>query len=386
MKVQDVLATATLADLKAQHGVNSRTSARDPSVFTLNYDQIDAREDDVVAQECRGLVLRRVSGAVDDTVIGATEVLARPMHRFFNMGAGACAPVDFDHPETRFYEKLDGTCCIMWHDPRSEDWHVATRSVPDADVPLDGHGLTFRGLFEQAVEESYGVSFGGFVAEHDPACTWVFELTAPENQIVVSYPRRDVTLLAVRETATGVERDPHAVSPVAPACPHYRVGSVPEMLEMIASKDPAQHEGLVVCDPAFNRCKVKHPGYIALNKIRDAVAKTPRAIMEVLLLGKLDDVAHLIPPHVQPKVERLRLGLGLYLAETDDAFKRLYSEDRKTFAVATQREGAWLAALMQRWSGKCDDARGYIESQRKAGTWGDTFLDHLVTESERRAA
>jgi hypothetical protein len=94
--------------------------------------------------------------------------MALPMGRFFNYGQGAAAAVDLDSTETRFCEKLDGTLCIMYWDRHLGVWSVATRSVPDADLPMDGFGnQTFADLFWKAFKAS-----GGMISQLDYAKGW----------------------------------------------------------------------------------------------------------------------------------------------------------------------------------------------------------------------
>lgn len=110
--VQDYLLTHTFAELRAEHGVKFRPSACGRKV-SMNYDMIEAHDSNKIAQECRGLVLAKVDNSVfvgESEIIGETKVLARPFHRFFNLGQDAAAKIDFNDPETRFYEKLDGCC------------------------------------------------------------------------------------------------------------------------------------------------------------------------------------------------------------------------------------------------------------------------------------
>lgn len=71
------------------------------------------------------------------------------------------------------------------------------------------------------------------------------------------------------------------------------------MLNFVSCRDPFKYEGIVVCDKNFNRVKVKNANYVALNKIRDKVANSPRAILEIILNGKEDDVYPLLLFHVQ---------------------------------------------------------------------------------------
>lgn len=386
LNVQTYLLTHTLTELAEEHGVYARFSVKNPHKFTLNYDQLEAKDADPISQECRGLILRTNKVFNDpslahpelQTVIGDTRVLALPMRRFFNYGQGSAATVDFDHPDTRFCEKLDGTLCILYWDRDLMEWCVGTRSVPDADLPMDGFGnQTFSDLFWKAFNAS-----GGDISALDYARglhTFCFELCTPDNQIVVRYSDYKVYLLAAREIATGDEMLPETWAEqihVSPA-PTYRFGNTAEMLDFVSSRNPSAHEGIVVCDPNFNRVKVKNAGYLALNKIKDSVAKSPRAVLEIILLGTEDDVLPLVGQNIQDFIAVTKANLQKFLKDMDEEYARLYSPDRKTFALAVQAGSGNMGPHMARWGGRCSSTHGWILSMKKDGAWSDGFLDSL---------
>ncbi len=377
--VQTFLLTHGLGDLRAYHGVKHRWSATRPGVLTLNYDQIEVVDSDPLSQECRGLVLRCATATSDtppDAPIGDTTIVARPFARFFNHGQGACAPVDFD--DAVFYEKLDGTLCIVHHD--AGEWHVATRGVPDADVPIDGSALTFRGLFERALASDGHTweTLDAALALHRDH-TLLFELTAPENQIVVAYDEPRITLLGVRHNEHGFELPVDHFVDAFTICPAHPL-TLATMVDWCAERDPSKHEGVVVCDRSFRRCKVKSPAYLALSKVRDSVGKSPRAMLELILAGKDDDARPLLPAYLHTRIDAMKAGLAAEVRRIDVSFATLFVPDRKAFALAIQaseRPGD-MAAHMARWGGKADDATSWLASQRKGGTWSDSFLDTLL--------
>ncbi len=59
--VQKYLETHSFANLAAEHGVYASFS-KSGHKFSLNYDQIEAKESDPLAQECRGLILSALDG------------------------------------------------------------------------------------------------------------------------------------------------------------------------------------------------------------------------------------------------------------------------------------------------------------------------------------
>lgn len=383
LNVQTYLLTHSLGELASDHGVYARFSTKNPNKFTLNYDQLEARDNDPISQECRGLVLRAENplGNPQTAPVGETRVMAFPMRRFFNYGQGAAAEVDFSDPRCRFLSKEDGTLCIMYWDRDIMSWCVGTRSVPDADLPMDGFGeQTFADLFWKAFKASGGdLSSLGYAKGNYTFC---FELCTPDNQIVVKYPDYKVFLLAVRGLELGFSEDMPDVWAEqirVPVVPSYRFGSTEEMLDFVQKLNGTQNEGIVVCDTKFNRVKVKNAGYLALSKVKDSVTKSPRSIMEVILHGQEDDVLPLCSQHVQDFILNTKEGLRKALLALDEEFSREYVSDRKAFALAIQAGSGEMGPQMARWSGKCGSAREWINVNKKEGGWPASFLDKLLS-------
>lgn len=395
--VQEFLETHSLTQLREERGVKHRWSTKRPGVLTLNYDQLEVTDTDPLSQECRGLVLRSAHGesVIDDCVagppalarldamvgglidtpLGPTEILALPFTRFFNHGTGPCAEVALDR--ARFYEKLDGTFCIVHHD-RGE-WHVGTRGVPDADVPIEGGTETFRGLFERALREC-GESLGlaTTLGEGlDPNHTYMFELTAPENQIVVRYEERSVSLLGIRDRRSGAELPPETMADRYLICPYHPVDET-VLASWVHERDPMKHEGLVVCDYAFRRAKVKSAAYLAIARATDGVGRSDRRMLDVVLRGDEEKIRPALAPYLVEKLDRTKAAFAAFCERTDADYERLHHPDRKTFALAIQAEKAWMPALMARWSGKVPDTRAFIQSAKREGTWPDPFLDTVL--------
>jgi hypothetical protein len=67
--------------------------------------------------------------------------------------------------------------------------------------------------------------------------------------------------------------------------------------------DPLDQEGYVIVDAAFNRIKVKHPGYVALHHLRDNL--TPKGIMDVVRKGETGEVLASFPEW-QDEFDRVR--------------------------------------------------------------------------------
>jgi len=406
--VQEFLKTKTLAALEQEHGVKGRIE-RGYKV-SLNYDQILAKESDKLAQQCRGLVLRTRLGdppIVEDKALGETVVLARPFDRFFNHGQEAAATVDLEHPETAVFEKLDGTLCIVYHDDLQGDWHVATRAVSEANLPVNGWDqFTFRTLFEKALSESLGAKFKEWTGDLDRSHTYMFELCTPMNQVVVAHEDYSVTLIGCRETQTGREFWPHEIAPQikVPHVDRHRFGNVEEMLEFVRQRDPRKFEGIVACQEAepgfFRRIKIKNAQYLAFSRLKDAIS-SPRNVMMLILGENLDDAFVVMPEEIKERALNMQEGIRRMFFDYKRDYQRLYDsvcasvpdephgskEHRKAFALAAKSSGIWFEPAMLQYSGKCRDAHHFVWQKRDDnGSYPPSFLDYLIDQAEKKVA
>jgi hypothetical protein len=327
--VVDYLRERDVASLQAL-GIYARWSERNPRKLSLNYDQIEAVNGNRIVEHCRGLVLRQVAGEPGGS--GEYEVLAWPLRRFYNLGS-PFIPADFGWESARYEEKLDGTCCIVYWDPDLEDWCVATRSVPDADVPRED-GTTFADLFWRV--------FQGAPRALSRTHTHVFELTGPGNQIVVPYDEWAITCLAVVDRASGVETG-HSEVRTFPL-------SSPEAAQGWANEQPGtQTEGLVVKDRRGNRCKIKSVQYLALGKVMTR-AGSDVGLVEIALSGTADDVRGFLPGPRRARLDSFVAIIGAWAQTVDAQVGRLLSmRDRKAVALAVQADpglSPWMGTVM----------------------------------------
>jgi hypothetical protein len=399
--VQKYLETHSFGDLAREHGVYASFS-KSGHKFSLNYDQIEAKESNPLAQECRGLVLALEDGRPifadmtsgkpnrDNMIPCSTTILAYPMNRFFNHGQGSAANIDWSDPNLAILEKLDGTLCIVYYDPFTYKWCVATRSVPEADLFMDNGVFTFRTLFEKACQDTLGYAFEQLTEKLDARFTYCFELTTPYNRIVVNYPHNRITLLAARNLDTLQEVNPRELQLDVPVVEAHTYTTVSELLDWVSSLNPMEHEGVVVRDANFNRIKVKNAAYVAYNKVRDALGTSERNCMELILAEKDDDVIPMLPEEIVKNLLKIKSGLQVALKLYDDHYVAVKAEadsvnlgDKKTFAIlVTQNKNMWHAPFFQMFSGKAQNMKDFIAKSRKDGTWGDSFLDKILELSK----
>jgi len=348
-KVLGLLKHMSFDDLERIHNVNSRVSANMRKV-SLNYDSIRAKIGDDVASECRGIVIAspvKLTADWKSKPLPDATVLAWPMTRFFNNGQVE-TNVDWSSPRLSVQEKLDGTMIACYYDHTSDRWCTATRSVPDADVPIAGvdSTMTFHDLFNVAIADTVGVKpqlINGWFLEHvigfRRGMTYVFELTSPINRVVVAYDKNRVTLLAARDNVSGKEVDPTTISMWNIPRPNTWNLSTPTAINaFISSMSPTELEGVVVCDHNFNREKIKHKDWHNISRAKSALLSRG-ALLESIIVGDIDDMMPYVSDTTKVAVAQLTSQYVKLVDHIENVYMRAStSSTRKEFAMIVKDE------------------------------------------------
>lgn len=399
LQIQKFLETHTLKELQEKHGVYCSFS-KSGHKASFNYDQLEAKENDPLSQECRGLILsaddgrsflseaQMINGRLnyDHIVMGKTKILAMALRRFFNNGQGSCANVNWSDPNLAIMEKLDGTLIIVYYDPFTDAWCAATRSVSEADLLMENGIYTFRTLFEKALKETCGSSFDEYTSKLDKQITYCFELTTPLNRIVCKYDDYRVTLLAARNNISLIELDVNTINSFGvPKVKTYKYSSLEELVNWVSTLNPSEHEGVVVKDSNFNRIKIKNAAYVAFSKIRDVLGTSERNCLELILLEKEDDSIPFLPQEIVDNLLKIKNSLHNFIKYYDQMYTSVRAEadntllnDRKTFALLVAQHKLWGAPMFEMWGGKSNNMKEFLNNSRKNGTWGDSFLDRIL--------
>jgi len=289
-------------------------------VVCLNYDQIESPENSEIVQDCRGLILE----------LNTWKLKCLPFRRFFNLGQSVGQ--EFDWRSFKAFPKLDGSLISFWHHD-SLGWQIATRGVPDASGPVDATGMTFRDLVIKAMWDNQQ-TFGTFTSKMDPGFTYHFELTSPENQVVVAYAERSLTLINIRnvETLEEVNLDLTQgfpkVSTVGP------FASPDELIAAANRLNPSEAEGFVVRDWMGHRLKIKSEAYCLANKCRDRVGASRLNQLELIFSVHLDDAFHLLPKHIQVSIGYLKDDVHFLCEYVAVVWNRInHLESQKEFAL-----------------------------------------------------
>ena len=261
----------TLSDLSEQLAIKVKWSKVNACLVHLKYDQIRSPMSDTIVQECRGLILeaKAYNTSDDPTDFSARlkyRVVARGFDKFFNHGEGHAAPIDW--PSALVTEKLDGSLCMLYC--YNGTWHVATSGDPDASGTVSPDYMGGLGTFAELFWETFRHENYKLPQTHHEGSTFIFELTTKYNRIVVPQPTAQLRLIGFRNGA-GKEGDPGAfrhmfrVVDSGANWHNYTLENIQAQFDWL---DPLYNEGFVVVDKDFNRIKVKHPGYVAIHRLK----------------------------------------------------------------------------------------------------------------------
>ncbi len=335
--IQDYLRSGkTLEDLILEHGVYSKITN---GKIALSYDQLEAKNTDPIACECRGLVLEE----------NTYNIVAFPLMRFWNDSQVDLIPKDFDWESAKYLSKIDGTLAIVYS--KNDKWYIGTRSRCEADVNIDSLDITFSGLFNMAVAAMGNNTIKGMPSDYNiqslMSCfgekakdyTFCFEITSPYNRIVCKYDDIRLTLLMVRNNITFLEEDPKLwlndkTDLFGLKTPEeFHFNNISHMVEFIRDSNPEDTEGLVVIDKNFNRIKVKSPQYCAFNKMRDSLSTSIKGCVEVILLGKDDDVVVMMPDLIADRIRKLKPIIQFVMHKAEEEYSNIkHIDNMKEFA------------------------------------------------------
>lgn len=240
------------------------------NLVLLKYRQLDADWTKPATLECRGIILER----------GTWKVVAYPYDKFFNLGEGYAAKMDWE--STVWYTKLDGSLMNLYY--YKGEWRVQTSGTIDADTGSNHISMTFADLFWKAVTDMYGCRTK-FLLLLDTNKNYMFELCTPWNIVVTPHTDYKVYLHGVRDMKTFKWIELESVKGLVTAERH-NISSITEM-ESTLNDMPWQDEGYVLVDKYFNRVKCKNPKYVAVH--HTATKVSPYAIMSVIKSNEIDE-------------------------------------------------------------------------------------------------
>jgi hypothetical protein len=196
--------------------------------------QYEAKWDEVTLS-CRGLVF-------DDN----GNRVSYPFKKFFNIEENKHVPTDY----FEIYEKVDGSLITVFN--YNGEWVVSSRGSFTSDQAIAAQKL-FNGLKNTEALEA--------------AATYLFELVAPWNRIVVDYGEVEELILLGARTSTyeGSWQELYEVSKVI-GCKVAKRYDFKDYTE-IQKLNWENQEGFIVRFSNGDRCKIKFEDYVKLHRV-----------------------------------------------------------------------------------------------------------------------
>lgn len=297
----------TLASLTEKYAINVKRHGRYPELVLLKYSMTESPMGDPLVQECRGIILDESNG---------WAVVSYAFRKFYNSTEGHAAEIDWS--TARVQEKVDGSLCVVYR--YDDEWHVATSGTPDASGDINGSGSTFADYFWSTFPGGYD-RFPWASSDARRYC-FIFEITGPLNRIVVPHEHASLTLLGARDMETGLEVHPRRVAHFFANVEVVNEFPLTSMADVVATFDtmsPLTQEGYVIVDAAFNRVKVKHPGYVSIHHAKDGMSD--KAFVEIARSGEVSEVVAYFT-EFGPMVNMAKLRFETLVAELEAVYAR----------------------------------------------------------------
>lgn len=250
----------TVLDGLVAEGWINATKSGPLTLYNYSNKTVFAGEWNQYTLAARGLVMDEVG-----------RVLARPWPKFFNLGERPGVALPAETPELA--RKYDGSLVIVFHD--GERWRCCT-----------------RGCWEN-VQTDYGMRW---LERHSGKLhkdlTYLFELIAPWNRIVVHYPKDDMVLLGIVDTEGGSDWSYAATRDAALTHDLTPLEFETRPLESVNLEDPSikNEEGFVARFSNGFRVKLKYKQYLYLHKIITGLSV--KGIWEILSSGNAPDFSN----------------------------------------------------------------------------------------------
>lgn len=292
MKLYELLDKALLARMVNDGYVREQVHPSEP-LCILNYTEKAAYEAvwNEVTLACRGLIYNMV----DETIV------ARPFPKFFNYEqlSDKHGLLNMRSP-VEVTDKMDGSLGILYHEPISGLWSIATRGSFASDQAVHA---------TEVLREKYCDW-----CPVDLNTTYLFEIVYPQNRIVLNYGGTDnIFLLGSVEIATGRVHGPIETE-YNSRWPGFRtkVFSACRLEEALEIEPRENAEGIVVryLDTGL-MIKIKQADYVALHKL--VTGMNDRVIWERLAAEEdIDSIKAGLPDEFWPWIDRV----------ADDLFQR----------------------------------------------------------------
>ena len=272
-----IASTPNWRDVLTEKGITVKTDGN-LAIFTYG---LDCDFTDPIVQESRGIIID----------LNTLTVVCWPFRKFGNYGESYIDTIDWT--TARVQEKIDGSLIKLWYNDLTKTWSWSTNGMINADEALTMNGVTsFMKLIKRAT--NYGsIDYDKL----DKDKTYLFELVAPEQKIVIAYDFPYLYHIGTRSNITGEESNDDIGMPK----PHeYSLRSLDDCLTAAQNLNPdreLRHEGFVVVDAAWHRIKIKSPEYLYAHRLSTYKIYTKKKLLPLIRQNEpaLEELLHHSP-------------------------------------------------------------------------------------------
>ena len=307
-------------DLLCRKGISIKESG---SLLILNYG-IECDFNDPIVQEARGIIIDA------DTL----DVVCWPFRKFGNYGESYADAIDWN--TARVQDKIDGSIVKLWYDYREDRWQWSTNSMINAaDAHVMDGAVSFMDLIRRA-DNYKDIPFDNL----DKEKTYIFELVAPEQKIVIRYEYPYLYHIGTRCNITGQESGDD-IGIRKPA--EYPLHSLKECIKaaenLNQNSENIEHEGFVVVDADWHRIKVKSPEYVYAHRIASCHVFTKKRLLPMIRINdsSLEELINSAPDsevyvrYYQWRYAELKKDVGIAISKARAMYEEL-EHDRKAIA------------------------------------------------------
>jgi len=320
-----------LRDACALNGVDVKDYP-EHQLMLLDYNQIEATDNNPVSDNCRGLLIDYDG-----------NIVRRGFKRFYN-ATQAGWDID-DVAESVVAEKADGSLCFIYWCEKTNQFELGTRGTAFAEGPNDWHG-TFREFFLNCLgvtETQFQIDCG---LSHNKEYSYIYEMIGPDNRIVTKYEMNHAVFLSSFENKTGKEYLTYnqtiwgnqILKPVnwdVRPVKLYSFGTKEECLASLANL-PDLAEGYVVFNPKTgNRVKVKSPAYVAAHRLRGN-GLNMNSICELVVMNEYDEYLAVFPEDKEKFTKAIAEYMIMRVELNSNYLNYCNIESQKDFALAVK--------------------------------------------------
>lgn len=231
-----------------------------------------------IVQEARGIIINT------DTL----EVVCWPFRKFGKYYEDYSDKIDWKTAKVQ--EKLDGSIIKLWYNNLNDEWVYSTNSMifaKDSYISMEKN-ISFMNLIESASNyKNIGYD------KLDKDSTYIFELTSPDKQIVITYDETKLYHIGTRNNKTGQEFN---INIGIDKPRYYDLHSLDDCISVVTNSlnkyndkiKSCNTEGFVVVDANYNRVKIKSPIYVILHNIIRDSNKSRLLLLELLYKNEID--------------------------------------------------------------------------------------------------